>query len=160
MPRHRFMPSDPAYPVMGQELFGFLNRHAPNRYSARSLMAVVRQVDAQEAPLLVFDADPAEVDRLTEIKSGGLNAAAIVLRDGRVLLATHTEKRRSGFGAAVLSEVLRHRGDLADQDIQLQFWTGADNVDGQRFLIARGLQIIATRANGQLCYAPGDMTAW
>lgn len=157
MPRYVYTPEDPAYPTMGQEFFTFLNRHAPNTYSSRSLMSVIRQVDAHEAPLIVFDADPAAIDRRTEVKQGGLNSAAIVLRDGRILMCTHQDKRRTGFGAAVFHEVYRRRRALAQQDVHICAWVAASNIDGQRFLIARNMRIIATKAgDGQVCYGPPD----
>ena len=97
------------------------------------------------------------IDRRTEVKQGGLNSAAIVLRDGRILMCTHQDKRRTGFGAAVFHEVYRRRRALAQQDVHICAWVAASNIDGQRFLIARNMRIIATKAgDGQVCYGPPD----
>lgn len=154
--RYAWTPEDTHYPEAGQEFFTFLRRNSDDRYSSRTMMAVVRQIDARQAPLVVFDSEPMVLDEMTEVKRGGINAAGIVLRDGRVLLATRTDVRRQGYGSALLNEIVVRRRVFTAADLTLQFWVTHENIDGVRFLVARGLVPIANRAPNMICYGYSD----
>lgn len=155
-----FQPGDPAFGPMGEQVFGFLNRHAHEHYSDRTMMAIIRQTGAGTARVLLVDSEPAVIDRLTEVKRGGIRSAAVVLRDGRVIMAVRPDLRRSGLGTNLLRAIFRSQRYAHNEDIQIQLWCHQRNTVGTTFLVSQGLVMSAMRPNGAIMYTSQSTEAW
>jgi GNAT superfamily N-acetyltransferase len=142
-----FTPTDVEYGPTAQRVFTFLRHCSEGAYSSRTMMALVTQADTGEAPFMAIDDADVEIDRLTEVKQGGIRAVGAVLRDGRVMLATHPEYRRQGYGSQLVYQILNR----VPAERHLQFWVHTRNLDAQRFLLSQGLEIVA-QGNMNLCY--------
>lgn len=151
---HTYFPTDPEFQSMGDQIFSFINRNAADNYSDRTMMAIVRQCDRQDARLIVIDAEAASIDRLTEIKTGGVRAAAIVLRDGRVVMSVRQDLRRQGIGRQLVRHIGRHIALSEFDDTQFQFWCNSRNAAGMAFLNSVHFEIAAVRPNGAICFTP------
>lgn len=155
-----YFPDDVAFSTMGNHIFGFINRYAHEQYTDRTMMAIVRQCDAKTARMLVIDSEEVQIDPLTEVKTGGIRAAAVVLRDGRVVLAVKPELRRQGIGRKLLMHIFRMCSSALDDDIQYQFWCNTTNVAANALLTSTDCEVAAIRTNGMVCYTPIYSPVW
>jgi GNAT superfamily N-acetyltransferase len=136
------------------DAFRFFRTHAGENYSSNALMAIVRASDAEQtvsrrdlrAPLALTVGLPAAFDPLTETKTGGTIAQAIILPRGRTLLAVHGNHRMQGLGAALL-------GHVCQTERHVRFYIAATNTRALRFLQQYGLSHVATTTQGTLMFA-------
>ena len=105
--------------------------------------------DPSKFPIIIRASIPTTFDQLTEIKSGGTLAYAVVWPndDGRTLLCVHTAARRKHYGSLVLDIAKRYsvRG--------LRMWVHNTNTVAQQFLLSNQLLLGGNfTTSGGICY--------
>lgn len=143
------IPFHATFRTEGATVSAFLRGACSGAYSSRTHQALRSQIDSGQAARIVYESEPTTFDPLTEIKTGGITAAAVVLRDRRVVLGVHPDRRRNRHGTDLLEMILRHERN------PLHFWVGPRNSPGMHFCIAAGLSITQHASNGALCFGLG-----
>lgn len=139
--------------------FAFLRRHGDRRYSASSLMRLLtfadrldgaaasgEQVSDVDRPKVIVAEVPFSFDEETEVKSGGVLAIAVVLPDGRMMLAVHEGKRRIKLGTAIYGFITNY---VYPYPVA---WVHQANTQGQMFLLSVELQPWQMNSGGALAF--------
>lgn len=152
--QHCDSPSDASALALAlRSAFAFFRRHGDRRYSAQSLMRLLTfadKIDAgdhTELPSIVTAEVPFAYDEETEVKSGGVLGIAVVLPDGRVMLAVHADKRRTKLGKALLSFVTSYFHSYP------QVWVHRGNTIGAQFCLSMGYMPWLINPSGAVQYA-------
>lgn len=145
-----------------RQAFSFLRRHGNGRYSAGSLMKLLTAADrldeataggfnvlASDVPMVATATVPYEYDEETEVKKGGTLACAIVLPDGRMMMAVNTNARRQKLGLA-LFHFVTGTGYVHGNPV---VWIHQGNRDSAHFALAAGMQPREVNSRGAVAWS-------
>lgn len=143
-----------------RQAFAFLRRHGGGRYSAASLMKLLTAADQLDEvlsagltvetstiPMVVTATVPFAYDEDTEVKSGGMVSAAVVLPDGRLMMAVNSNIRRAKLGLSTFRFVTNflHPTPVV--------WIHQANQEGASFALALGLQPREVNSRGAVAWS-------
>jgi GNAT superfamily N-acetyltransferase len=162
----RFSVFDYTSPHYGTHLgkaFTFFRRHADGKYTDRTMMTLVNNMDtfvafrgdgerlATVSPLLVVAETPFSYDEVSEVKSGGVMGMGVIdPRTRRMMIAVHKDARRQGIGSQIYVQARRN---LANGIVM---WAGRRNTIGQHFCLSVGLFATALNSQGAIRFSMED----
>ncbi len=148
-----YMPGSTNYPVYLSKSFQYVRSQGGGHYSDRTVMHLQRNIERvdrdphdMDLPFLVVAEAPFSYDEDTEVKSGGILGMLIRWPDTKTVIAVHRNSRRKSVGRRLFEVAQRNYLDMS-------FWVGRSNRQGQQFLLSLGMSPSAMNSQGGIRFS-------